>query len=121
LTFFRKNYCTVKPEQGWSPQLYFQLQLTLLIIGEKDLVLSDRSMDGSTAAEKLEQEGYRQINVLQGGFEAWRSAGKTLEREAADEPDDPRTLLQLEDRSYRVDTDQSIIEWTGRNPNTTHF
>jgi rhodanese-related sulfurtransferase/polyisoprenoid-binding protein YceI len=82
---------------------------------------STRSMDAIKAAEKLEQEGYRHINVLRGGIEAWRSAGLAVEGEAVDEPDDPQTLLKLEDRSYRVDTSQSIIEWTGRNPNTSHF
>jgi polyisoprenoid-binding protein YceI/rhodanese-related sulfurtransferase len=82
---------------------------------------STRSMDAFKAADKLEQEGYRHINVLSGGIEAWRSAGLTLEGEAVDEPDDPQTLLKLEDRSYRVDTNQSTIEWTGRNPNTSHF
>lgn len=82
---------------------------------------SIRSMDAITAAGKLEQAGYRHINVLRGGIEAWRFAGLSLEGEAVDEPDDPQTLLILEDRSYRVDTNQSIIEWTGRNPKTSHF
>jgi rhodanese-related sulfurtransferase len=82
---------------------------------------SNRSLDAITAAEKLEQSGYRYIYVLKGGIEAWRSAGFSLEGEAVDDPSDPQTFLKLEDRSYRVDTDQSIIEWRGRNPNTTHF
>ncbi|MGA7643487.1 MAG: YceI family protein, partial [Syntrophobacteraceae bacterium] len=29
--------------------------------------------------------------------------------------------FRLEDRSYTVDIERSIIEWTGRNPNTTHY
>ena len=82
---------------------------------------SSRSMDATKAAEKLEQEGYRQINVLQGGIEAWRFAGLALEGDTVDEPDDPQTLLKLKNGSYHVDTHQSIIEWTGRNPSTTHF
>ena len=82
---------------------------------------SNRSLDAITAADKLEQNGYRYIYVLKGGIEAWHSAGLSLEGKAVDEPSDPQTLLKLEDRSYRVDTDQSIIEWWGRNPNTTHF
>ncbi|MFZ3048038.1 MAG: rhodanese-like domain-containing protein [Desulfatirhabdiaceae bacterium] len=73
---------------------------------------STRSMDAFTAADKLEREGYRHIHVLQGGIEAWRSAGLTLAGEAVDEYDDSQTLHKLEDRSYRVDTGQSIIEWT---------
>lgn len=82
---------------------------------------SPRSQDAIKAAEKLEQEGYRHISVLNGGIEAWRSAGLPLEGEAIEAPDNPRTLLQLEDRSYQVDTNQSIIEWTGRNPTSIHF
>ena len=82
---------------------------------------SNRSFDAITAAGKLEQNGYRYIYVLKGGIEAWRSAGLSLEGKAVDEQPDPQTLLKLEERSYRVDTDQSIIEWRGRNPNTTHF
>lgn len=96
------------------------------VTGDKDaeIVLygsSTRSREAVMAAEKLDQEGYRHINVLEGGIKAWRSAGLSLEGEAVDEPDDPQTLLKLEDRSYRVDTNQSIVEWTGRNPNTSHF
>lgn len=96
------------------------------IIGDKDaeIVLygsSARSLDASTAAEKLEREGYRHINILEGGLEAWRSDGLALEGDAIEEVDDPQTLLTLEDRSYRIDTDKSSIEWTGRNANTTHW
>jgi polyisoprenoid-binding protein YceI len=66
-------------------------------------------------------DGYTRLHVLKGGIDAWRSAGLPLEGEAVDEPSDPQTLLTLEDRFFRVDPDQSIIEWRGRNPNTTHF
>lgn len=82
---------------------------------------SSRSLDAITASKKLKQDGYRNIYVLKGGLEAWRSSGLPLEGEAVDAPSDPQTYLKLEDRSYRVDTDQSVIEWRGRNPNTTHF
>lgn len=96
------------------------------IVGDKDaeIVLygsSARSLDASTAAEKLEREGYRHINILEGGLEAWRSDGLALEGDAIEGVDDPQTLLTLEDRSYRIDTDKSSIEWTGRNANTTHW
>ena len=82
---------------------------------------STRSRDALMAAEKLGQNGYRHIHVLDGGIEAWRSAGLALEGEAVDDPDDPQTQLNMEDRTYRIDTNQSTIEWTGRNPNSTHF
>jgi rhodanese-related sulfurtransferase len=99
-----------------------------LITEDKDakIVLygsSGRSMDAITAAEKLDREGYRNIHLLRGGIEAWRTAGLPMEGHAIDEPDDPQTLLKqkLEDRIYRVDTDQSMIQWIGRNPNSSHF
>jgi polyisoprenoid-binding protein YceI len=82
---------------------------------------SSRSMDAVYAAEKLENEGYKRVNVLKGGIEAWRLANLSLEGKAVDEPDDPQTLLRLEDRLFRVDTDKSVIEWTGRNANSSHF
>jgi rhodanese-related sulfurtransferase/polyisoprenoid-binding protein YceI len=82
---------------------------------------SARSMDAITAAEKLEQQGYHHISVLKGGLKAWRLAGLPVEGDAVDEPDDPQTLLKLKDRSYRVDTTLSTIEWTGRNPNSSHY
>jgi rhodanese-related sulfurtransferase/polyisoprenoid-binding protein YceI len=81
---------------------------------------SSRSMDAVTAAGKLDENGYKQVHVLKGGIEAWRGAGLPLAGEAIDAPYDAGTLLTLEDRSYRVDTDQSTIEWRGRNPNNTH-
>jgi rhodanese-related sulfurtransferase/polyisoprenoid-binding protein YceI len=82
---------------------------------------SGGSMDALKAAEKLEDAGYRQVNVLTGGIEAWRSSGLALEGEAVTEPDDPQTLLKLEDRSYGIDTKQSAIQWTGRNAYSSHF
>ncbi len=91
---------------------------------EAEIVLygsSSRSMDATKAAEKLVREGYRSVSVLQGGLEAWRSAGLALAGEGIDEPDDPQTQLELQDRSYNIDTNRSSIEWTGRNPNSRHF
>lgn len=82
---------------------------------------SIRSMDSIKAAEKLEQQGYSKINILKGGIEAWRAANLPLEGEAASEAEDSQTLLDLEDRTYLIDTDRSTVEWTGRNSNTSHF
>ena len=82
---------------------------------------SGRSMDAINAAEKLGREGYMQISVLNGGLESWRSAGFALEGNAPLDSDDPGTTLVLENGDYQVDTDQSLIEWIGRNPNTKHF
>jgi polyisoprenoid-binding protein YceI/rhodanese-related sulfurtransferase len=82
---------------------------------------SERSMDALTAAEKLRSAGYQQILILKGGIESWRSQGYPLEGEFVDIAGDPETRLLLPDGKYRIDTEQSIIEWFGRNPNTKHF
>ncbi len=82
---------------------------------------SIRSMDSHTAAEKLDRGGYQRISILKGGLEDWQTSGHRLEGTAPDGSDVPNTLLELEDRTYHVDTDQSIIEWTGRNAGTKHF
>ncbi|MGB7920797.1 MAG: YceI family protein [Desulfobacterales bacterium] len=81
---------------------------------------SGLSRDAWTAAEKLQREGYINISVLNGGLEAWRERGFELE---GDQPDmvDPETVLRLDDGKYSVDTNQSVIEWCGRNPNNKHF
>jgi polyisoprenoid-binding protein YceI/rhodanese-related sulfurtransferase len=82
---------------------------------------SGRSMDAFTAAEKLQTRGYQQIMILKGGIGSWRSLGYPLEGESVDISGDPETQLVLQDGKYRIDKDQSIIEWIGRNPNTKHF
>ncbi len=80
-----------------------------------------KSLDAVKAAEKLAHEGFQNIYILDGGIEAWKSAGYSLEGEYPETPDDPHTRLKLEDRTYIVDTGQSSIVWTGRNPSSTHF
>ena len=41
--------------------------------------------------------------------------------DSLDLSEDPGTKLVLDDGTYHIDTDQSTIEWAGRNPNTKHF
>ena len=82
---------------------------------------SAKSMDAIKAAEKLNREGYIQISILNGGLESWRASGFALEGNAPLDPDDPETTLTLENGVYKVDTNQSLIEWIGRNPNNKHF
>lgn len=82
---------------------------------------SERSMDALTAAEKIKCDGYQRIMILKGGIESWRALGYPLEGESAEIAPDPETRLLLPEGEYQIDTDQSIIEWFGRNPNTRHF
>ena len=82
---------------------------------------SIRSMDALTAAEKLDRSGYRLVSILKGGMADWKTSGRLLEGISPDGPDTPNTRLELVDRIYRVDTDQSSIEWAGRNASSRHF
>jgi len=82
---------------------------------------SSKSMDAVQAAAKLAHDGYRNLSIIEGGIEAWRGLGLALEGAAVDETDDPQTQIKLEDRTYTIEPEESVIVWTGRNPNTTHF
>jgi rhodanese-related sulfurtransferase/polyisoprenoid-binding protein YceI len=79
------------------------------------------SLDAVTAAEKLARLGYQSVHVLSGGLAAWQEASYPLEGEDVDGTLDPGTRLILPEGGYAVDTDQSVVEWTGRNPNGRHF
>lgn len=82
---------------------------------------SEKSMDAITAAEKLVRLGYKKVYALKGGVAAWQAAGYPLEGEHVQEVELPEDQLPIEDGNYRVNTDESVIEWTGRNPNTKHY
>ena len=78
-------------------------------------------MDAPIAAEKLQRPGYRNVFALEGGLRQWQGLGYELEGEAPGESVEPEEAFSPEDGLYMVDTQQSLIEWTGRNPNTKHF
>jgi polyisoprenoid-binding protein YceI len=61
-----------------------------------------------TAAGKLEQSGYRNVLVLEGGLRGWRAAGLPVEGQ-------PVPPVKPDDGRYAVDTSASIVRWTGRN------
>lgn len=78
----------------------------------------EQTHDAKTAAEKLQRAGYKQVSILTGGLNAWQTAGYKLAGDAIDEAEPD--LTKLADGNYQVDTDTSVIEWAGRNPNSTH-
>ena len=59
--------------------------------------------------------------ILKGGIESWRALGYPLEGESVETAGDPETRLILSEGEYQIDTEQSMVEWFGRNPNTKHF
>ncbi|MGB8169378.1 MAG: YceI family protein [Chthoniobacteraceae bacterium] len=67
------------------------------------------SLDAATAAEKLRSAGFAHVATFDGGLAAWTAAGLPLEG-TGHLPQSP-----VPDGTYRIDTAQSIIRWTGRN------
>jgi len=79
---------------------------------EKRVVVYSCSSGGlasSVAASKLTAAGWSSVSDFKGGVSEWRSAGYSVEGTGKAEAPLPK------DRIYRVNTAESLIEWTGRN------
>jgi rhodanese-related sulfurtransferase len=69
-----------------------------------------------SAKEKLERAGYRNVAILEGGLQGWLAAGFEVEHGT---PSPPPPVVR--DGVYRLDTEKSVVEWTGRNINNRHY
>ena len=67
------------------------------------------SLDAATAVEKLRATGYTQVQPFDGGLAEWQAAGLPLEGDGH-LPQPP-----VPDGTFRLDTAQSVVRWTGRN------
>ena len=67
------------------------------------------SLDTATAAEKLRAAGYSHVQPFEGGLAEWKAAGLPLDG-TGQLPKPP-----VPDGTYRIDTAESVIRWTGRN------
>jgi polyisoprenoid-binding protein YceI len=74
--------------------------------------LNDSTLEAGVAVKKLAAAGYRQVQVLPGGLEAWKLSGGEIERGVAVDPASGR---------YEVDTTMSVVEWMGRNLFNRHL
>lgn len=77
---------------------------------------SGKTQAASTAKEKLERAGYRNVAILEGGLQGWLAAGFAVEQCA---PAPPQPVFR--DGVYPLDTEKSVVEWTGRNINNRHY
>jgi len=82
---------------------------------------SAETMDAAVAAKKLDRAGYQSVYLLDGGFAAWLAAGYPIEKNHGADGAPPIPVLPPPDGRYAVSTDDSSIEWTGRNNNGKHF
>jgi rhodanese-related sulfurtransferase len=78
---------------------------------------SGTSRAAEAARERLLQAGYTAVSILEGGLAGWRLAGLPIE--TGDQAGRLEPMLQ--DGTYRVDVEKSVLEWIGRNLNNRHF
>ena len=78
---------------------------------------SSRDLASATAAEKLSAAGYTQLARYQGGLEDWCAAGRPTEGKSQA----ARLGSMPPDRTLKINTQKSRIEWTGRNLLNRHF
>lgn len=67
------------------------------------------SLDATTAAEKLTKAGYTNVTVFPGGIAEWQQNNLPLEGTHS-EPG-----LSTPQGHYELDTETSVVRWTGRN------
>lgn len=106
-------------------EVTFLDQIAALGLEKDDMIIlygsSGKSVDAAAAAEKLIRTGYGNVLALEGGLASWRKAGYPLEGEHIAILETPEMEFRIEEGSYRVNTDESVIEWAGRNVNKKHY
>lgn len=78
---------------------------------------SNTTRAAELARERLNQAGYSNVAILEGGLSAWRSSRLPVESGEQEEVAEP----VLKDGVYRVDVEKSRLEWIGRNLNNRHY
>lgn len=73
------------------------------------------TLAAGTAREKLERAGYRSVAILEGGLRAWQEAGFAV---VSNVPGN--VPVAVRDGAYTIDTEKSVVEWSGRNINNRH-
>jgi polyisoprenoid-binding protein YceI len=73
------------------------------------------SLDSVVAAEKMREAGFSNVEVLDGGLDAWIGEGFPFVENGR--PPGPADL----DGTYRIDIGESLIRWTGRNLFSQHY
>ena len=106
-------------------EVVFLKNVEKIVSGKEDAIIvygsSAKSMDALTAAEKLIRAEYRNVSVLEGGLASWRENDYPLEGTHIEILAIPEEGVRLENGTFYVNIEKSVIEWTGRNPNKKHY
>ena len=83
-----------------------------LEIGKEDAIvvygMNDSFGASKLAIERLQGAGYSNVSFLEGGLDAWESAGLSIEG-------DGEEASKVPDGRYAIDLEKSVFRWTGRN------
>jgi len=106
-------------------EVVFLDNMETIVPGKYDEIVvygsSGNSMDAATAGDKLARAGYRSVSLLDGGLAGWRKHGYPVEGADVAILSTSGEDIRIRDGAYGVNTDQSVLEWTGRNPNKKHY
>ena len=91
-------------------------------VSDRDTELIVYDATGTTrtaelARERLLDAGYTRVSILSGGLASWRDAGMPVEKAG----ETALSEATPEDGTYRIDTENSRLEWIGRSLNNRHF
>lgn len=67
------------------------------------------SLDAASAEDKLEKAGYTNVCIFSGGISEWKQNGLPLEGTGSQTGSDTPSGM------FEVDTETSVVRWTGRN------
>lgn len=74
------------------------------------------SLDAEVAAEKLINAGHTDVSLFTGGLAEWQAQGFATEGNGTfAKPDTAAVKTAPADGIFQVDTEQSVVRWTGRN------
>jgi len=102
---------------------FLSLMEALVPDKETSLVLygaGEKSQDCVVAADKLGRAGYHCVSIFPGGLGEWREENRPLAGSAPDTVEAAHPPLLLASRPYSLIPEESEIQWTGRNANSSH-
>ena len=100
--------------------IFLEWMVELIPDRNTDLILYDATGTGKAAEiarDRLLRAGYSRVAILAGGLSAWANGGFPTERGV----DAALPEIAMEDGTYRIDIENSRLEWIGRNLNNRHI
>jgi polyisoprenoid-binding protein YceI len=91
-------------------------EATIVVHGSREACTAS-----AEAATRLRAAGFTNVIRFAGGREAWETAGLPFEGSRPDAPWRASTTPEVTDGTYEVDSEASLVEWTGRNVANRHF